>query len=92
MYLVLNMVTAVCGYNLHNNVADSLLGNQRESKISLHWTVFLFPFHTTQSVRDKTADLNFIQPDKKSKERQPGIEFELNQCSDREQLKQLSIR
>lgn len=67
MYLVLNMVTAVCGYNLHNNVADSLLGNHRESKISLHWTVFLFPFHTTQSVRDKTADLNFIQPDKEVK-------------------------
>lgn len=45
------------GCNLDINIAYFLLGNQRESKNLMHWTVFLFPFHTTQSVRDKTAGL-----------------------------------
>ena len=49
------------------NGAYSLLSSQAESKNSLHWTVYLSPFHTTQSVRDKTADVNLINPDKEGK-------------------------
>ena len=53
--------------NIRVNGAYSLLSSQAESKNSLHWTVYLSPFNTTQSVRDKTADVNSITPDKDGK-------------------------
>lgn len=63
---------------IHVNGAYSLLRSKAQSKNSLHWTVYLSPFRIKQSVRDKTADVNSLNPDKEGKGERERLGSRLN--------------